>query len=511
MNLLVLITTSGLGSRLGEITKYTNKCLVRIDDKPAISHIIESYPENTDFVITLGHFGSHVKQFLDLAYPDKAIKYVSIDNYQGQGSSLGHSVLCAKDYINQPFIFNACDSILKDFYPASGNYVVGAKKEDYSHYRTFNVTDNVVRKINEKGEIKFDYAYTGVCGVEDYEKFFNTLEKLENNHELSDVHVLNEMMKDENFSVIESKEWYDIGNSKELNNTRVKFKSSYQVLDKPQESIYFFDDYVIKFFSDSKIAKNRVERANYLQGLVPNIVASTENFYKYEKREAKLLADDVNIKSFLSLLDWSKEHLWKPTVHPDFDNLCYKFYHDKTLERVNQYLKNFGDSSKYINGLHVSHINSLLDLVDFDYLSHGTPVTFHGDFILDNILHDYRNFYLLDWRQDFQGCLHAGDVYYDLAKLNHNLILNHHVLNNDLFTIEDGTFIKCDVLTPYINILCQQKYHEWLDANGFDVNKVKILTAIIWINMAPLHEYPLSKFLFNFGKYNLCKELTNDL
>jgi maleate cis-trans isomerase len=84
-------------------------------------------------------------------------------------------------------------------------------------------------------------------------------------------------------------------------------------------------------------------------------------------------------------------------------------------------------------------------------------------------------------------------------------------LNNELFTIEDGTFIKCDVLTPYINILCQQKYHEWLDANGFDLNKVKILTAIIWINMAPLHEYPLSKFLFNFGKYNLCKELTNDL
>jgi NDP-sugar pyrophosphorylase family protein len=290
-----LITTSGLGSRLGEITKYTNKCLVRIDDKPAISHIIESYPENTDFVITLGHFGSHVKQFLDLAYPDKAIKYVSIENYQGQGSSLGHSILCAKDYINQPFIFNACDSILKDFYPASGNYVVGAKKEDYSHYRTFNVTDNVVRKINEKGEIKFDYAYTGVCGVEDYKKFFDTLEKLENNHELSDVHVLNEMMKDENFSVIESKEWYDIGNSKELNNTRAKFKSSYEVLDKPQESIYFFNDYVIKFFSDSKIASNRVERAEYLQGLVPNIVASTENFYKYEKKDAKLLAKQIYI------------------------------------------------------------------------------------------------------------------------------------------------------------------------------------------------------------------------
>ena len=508
---LVLLTTSGLGSRLGEITKYTNKSLVRIDDKPAISHIIESYPKNTKFIITLGHFGSHVKQFLEIAYPEKDFIFVNVDNYQGPGSSLGYSILRARDYIDQPFIFNACDSILKDFNPENGNYVVGAKKQDYSQYRTFNVTDGVVRKINEKGDLKFDYAYTGVCSVENYKRFFEILSELENNNELSDVHVLNELMKEEQFSLIESKEWFDIGNSKELLNTRNNFKSSYEVLDKPQESIYFFDDYVIKFFSDSTISKNRVKRAEYLNGLVPNIVAHSENFYKYEKQDADLLAKDINIKSFLSLLDWSKTHLWAPSIHDNFDDLCFKFYHDKTYERVNTYLKNYGDGSKYINGIHVSHINSLLDLVDFDYLSHGTPVTFHGDFILDNILHDYRRFYLLDWRQDFQGCLHAGDVYYDLAKLNHNLILNHHVLNNELFTIEDGTHIKCDVLTPYVNILCQEKYHEWLDNNGFDVNKVKILTALIWINMAPLHEYPLSKFLFNFGKYNLCRELTNDL
>ena len=508
---LVLLTTSGLGSRLGEITKHTNKSLVRIDDKPAISHIVESYPKNTKFIVTLGHFGSHVRQFLEMAYPDKEFEFVNVDNYQGPGSSLGHSILCAKKYIDEPFIFNACDSILKDFKPEYGNYVVGAKKQDYSQYRTFNVSDDIVRKINEKGDLKFDFAYTGVCSVENYVRFFEILENLENNSELSDVHVLNELMKEEQFYLVESKEWFDIGNSKELLNTRTNFKSSYEVLDKPQESIYFFDNYVIKFFSDSKIAENRVNRAAYLNGLVPNIVAHSENFYKYEKQEAELLANDVNIKTFLSLLDWSKTNLWKPTIHDNFDSLCFQFYHDKTYERVNAYLKNHGDGSKYINGIHVPHINSLLDLVDFDYLSHGSPVTFHGDFILDNILHDYRRFYLLDWRQDFQGCLHAGDVYYDLAKLNHNLILNHHVLNNELFTVEDGTHIKCDVLTPYVNILCQQKYHEWLDNNGFDLNKVKLLTALIWINMAPLHEYPLSKFLFNFGKYNLCRELTNDL
>ena len=85
----VLITTSGLGSRLGELTDYTNKCLVRVTDKPAISHIVESYPTNTSFVITLGHFGSHVKQFLQLAYPERNFTFIEIDKYKGEGSSLG--------------------------------------------------------------------------------------------------------------------------------------------------------------------------------------------------------------------------------------------------------------------------------------------------------------------------------------------------------------------------------------------------------------------------------------
>ena len=130
-------------------------------------------------------------------------------------------------------------------------------------------------------------------------------------------------------------------------------------------------------------------------------------------------------------------------------------------------------------------------------------------FILDNILYDGEEFKLLDWRQDFQGCLDAGDVYYDLAKLNHNLTLNHNVLDNNLFTINslDSKNIRCDVLTPSINLECQKRYYIWLEQNRFSVRKVKLLTSIIWLNMSPLHEYPLNRFLFHFGKYNLLLNL----
>ena len=49
----ILITTSGIGSRLGELTDYINKSLVRIGNKPALSLIIDNYPKNTEFVVTL--------------------------------------------------------------------------------------------------------------------------------------------------------------------------------------------------------------------------------------------------------------------------------------------------------------------------------------------------------------------------------------------------------------------------------------------------------------------------
>ena len=77
----ILIPTSGLGARLGNLTRYTNKALIKIGDKAVISHIIDLYPHD-EFVITLGYYGDHVKQFLEMAYPDKKFEYVHRILYQ---------------------------------------------------------------------------------------------------------------------------------------------------------------------------------------------------------------------------------------------------------------------------------------------------------------------------------------------------------------------------------------------------------------------------------------------
>ncbi len=39
-------------------------------------------------------------------------------------------------------------------------------------------------------------------------------------------------------------------------------------------------------------------------------------------------------------------------------------------------------------------------------------------------------------------------------------------------------------------------YKDWLYNNGYDVNKVKLITAIIFLNMSPLHYEKFGKMLW---------------
>ena len=506
----VLITTSGLGSRLGELTDYTNKCLIRIGDKPAISYIIESYPLDTKFVITLGHYGSHVKQFLQLAYPNYNFTFIEIDKYKGEGSSLGYSILKCKKELNCPFIFHASDTIVKNYKvtPPLFNYVIGCLKENPFQYRTLNVIDKKLVKISEKdvlfGSNSSHSSYIGVCGIKDYNLFFTHLETLTSTQEdISDVHSINQMLNSVEFNVIKTSNWFDTGNTTELIKTRKLFKSNIEVLDKKDESIFFFDDFVIKFFYNSKINKNRVIRAYNLKGLVPEIIDSTENFYKYKTAKGTLFSKSVRANKFLNFLNWSQINLWKSKEKIDFKNNCYDFYITKTENRITEYLKDNIEANQ-INGETIPPVLNLLDSLDKNWLSDGIPSQFHGDFILDNIIETKDNFCLIDWRQDFAGNLEIGDIYYDLAKLNHNLTINHDIVNKNLFEHSPS---NCYILVNSTLNECKKLLHSFINKNGYDLKKVEILTSIIWLNMAPLHEYPFNNFLFNFGKYNLYKNL----
>lgn len=510
----VLLTASGIGQRLGDLTKYSNKSLVRIGKKPAISYIIESFPIETPFIITLGHFGDQVKQFLELAYPERSFTFVWIDKYVGSGSSLAYSILKAKDYITGPFIFHCCDTILNSALPAltSFDWMAGYKTNNSSQYVSLVVNSGQISKIKDKGELAYDYSYVGVAGIYHWREFFQCLEKAysdnPNNDQLSDVIGLKGLLNEYPISCVDLPFWLDIGNADGLKFARENIKDRFEILDKLEESIFLFDDFVIKFFSNSEVCKNRVERAKLLNGLVPEILGSSGNFYKYKLAKGELLARCVNEDIFGNLLDWAKINLWKK-LEENITLKCHDFYYEKTLQRVGKFYQqtDIVDEKTIINGIEVPRLQELLKEIDWERLCGAGGYQFHGDFILDNIIYEDGKFILLDWRQDFAGDLQLGDMYYDLAKLNHNTVFNHDLVNRNLFEIEIGKEIKCDILRSHILVGCQNVLFKFAQENKLDVWKIKILTCLIWLNMASLHHYPLNIFLYYFGKFNLFKEL----
>ncbi len=511
----VLLTASGLGSRLGSITDYTNKSLVRIGTKPAISYIVESYPDDIPIVVTLGHFGEHVKDFLQLAYPAKIFEFVEIDKYSGEGSSLGYSMLQSKHLLQCPFIFHACDTITQDIIPAPDhNWMAGHSLPESSQYRTLQVRAGNVFKINEKGEINYDYVYVGLAGIKDYQSFWQALEQVFQasslNSSISDCHAL--ALMSEQVKILPLKTWYDIGNTTSLKHAREYLGSNFKILDKVDENIFIFDKFVIKFFHDKTICNNRVERVGYLNQTTPSILGHSDNFYKYTLAEGELLSETLTPATTKQFLSYVQSKLWSnKKVDSSFEKICYDFYITKSRSRVKKYLSSINrdiDISTSINGINIPPVEELLDQLEKQDIYSTVKTYFHGDFILDNIIDGPEGFTLIDWRQDFGGEVEYGDVYYDLAKFNHNLTFNHDIVNRGLYSVEeDGDTVKVDILVSKRLLECQEIFHTFVKEQGYSLERIQLLTAVIWINMAPLHEYPLSKFLFNFGKYNLYKFL----
>lgn len=507
----VLLTTSGIGSRLGNLTKYTNKSLVRIGRKPAISYIVENYPRDTHFVLTLGHYGDQVRQYFQLAHPDLNVTFVEVDKYDGPGSSLLYSISRARKELDEPFVFHACDTVVHDPVPTSltADWLGGFRSRGSSHYRTFNVAGLKVLRLNDKGEKTSDYDYIGILGVKHFDRFWKHAETaLRNGGTPSDYEVILAMMEEGiEFQSQVFHTWDDIGNIDSLRDARSNAADSFDLLDKDDESIFLFDDKVIKFFYNSTVCKNRVERAKQLAGMVPEVIGATENFYSYRYVPGDLLSRVITAGKMKRLLDWAGDNLWKPVADDGkYASRCMDFYKAKTLERVNRFLENnrVADTAGLINGENVPPVRELIDKIPFSELCSGKPTVFHGDFILENLLETKSGFAMLDWRQDFGGTTAYGDFHYDLAKLNHNLTLDHNAIYHNLYSSTDGeSGRRVEIMIPSIGVDCREVLKQFCAEHAIDWRKIYVLTSLVWLNMSPLHERPLDMFLFYFGKYHL--------
>jgi choline kinase len=114
MKRTVVIPAAGLGARLGDFTKNYSKAMCTLGKMPIISHIIEKFTNEDEIIVLLGYKGDLLEQCVTSCHPDKNIKFVTVDKYEGPGSGLGYSLHCAYDLLQKPFIFWSCDTVTKN-------------------------------------------------------------------------------------------------------------------------------------------------------------------------------------------------------------------------------------------------------------------------------------------------------------------------------------------------------------------------------------------------------------
>lgn len=177
-----LITAAGLGTRLGKLTKNTNKCLLKVGGKPLLMHLVETLNNqsiNQIYIVT-GHCSEQVKDALG----NKA-NYFLNSNYAS--TSLLSSILLAKEeLIGSDFLVMTGDSlmhpkILKSFLETQGQVLasVELKKCDEEDFKAI-IKDNKI--LNMSKEIPLHEAtgeFTALIKVskEASQAFFEEIEE----------------------------------------------------------------------------------------------------------------------------------------------------------------------------------------------------------------------------------------------------------------------------------------------------------------------------------------------
>mgnify|MGYP000958525245 CR=1 FL=1 len=514
----VCILTAGKGTRMGALGQVLNKALHTIDGKAIITHIINKFPADAEFVIGVGFLGDQVRQYLQIAHGNRKISFVEIDNFDGAGSGPGYSLLCCREQLQKPFYFVSCDTLWDNDldWTLDKNWfgVAHVSPADTAHYCNLKVMGTMVVELRDKVRVDDEAyeAFVGLCYIKDFPVFWRALEdteKVAEEHQISNgIRALIAKSDAQALNV----EWTDVGDVAKYK----KAVSRYENYDfsKENEALYIVNRQVIKFFADTAITRCRVVKSKLNPSVFPPITCHEGQFYAYDFQPGETLYQVNNRDTFSWLLDWLGANLWKrQTVDQALmRSTCLKFYQAKTLERLNMYHCKYeqSDAPSVIHGRSVPATNELLSQVPWDRLSDGIACFMHGDLQFDNILFDAekQKFMLLDWRQDFGGHVEFGDLYYDLAKLYGGIILNYDFIKLNLLSYtENEKGIAFDFAQRYQTQNYLQQLREYISVNDYDLTKVRILVALIYLNMSPLHHFPFDKMLYSLGRDLLYTEL----
>jgi NDP-sugar pyrophosphorylase family protein len=510
MKQTVIIATAGLGSRMGKYTTNLNKALLPYKNKPVLGHIIEQFPLDTKFIIPIGYLSEQVKEFCTIAYKDRHIEFVEVDDYTSPKSGTGYSLLKCKDVIDSPFWYVTCDtyfdqSVVDKVRDKDCYFVKTVPAQDTHLYTMFDLNNSFsIHDIKFKEETSSNWrAWTGLVYINDYITFFNDLAE-HNGTEIVPI-----IKKGSDTATLNT--WLDFGSAQQYEDALRK--SQKFDFSKQDEVTYICNNRVVKWWLDSTVAKKKYDKVLANPDVFPANCEYIGNYMAYDFFPGKTLYEFNNPVAFGELLNWLEAKVWKD-CDADIYSASIEFYKTKSLSRINKFLEKYPNLSPVTNidGVNVKDYSYYLNKIDWEYLATTTrPGFLHGDLQFDNIvISDSGEFKIIDWRHEFAGLVEYGDIYYDLAKMAGGLIINYANIKDDNFNIEiDNGSVKLNIPSIDHITVYQEYLKKYILSNNLDYKKVQKLIPIIFWNMSPLHLAPFDLFLWYLG-IKLFAELDNE-
>ena len=240
-----------------------------------------------------------------------------------------------------------------------------------------------------------------------------------------------------------------------------------------------------------------------MEELIPLGFGYTENFMYYNWNEGKSPYELDDLDIYIKFLDVFKEQL--KTIVTSSESDLHTFYELKTKDRMNMFLDKCGNDyftlEHEINGVKRASMKTIIDKFDFTKFNKNSFYTkFHGDLHFDNMIYNENEekFFYIDWRDSFGDSIDSGDVYYDLSKMYGGLLIpydlmkdeNKIIYNEGLYSINFSYTIS-ENLIKFKNV-----YENWILQNGYDLDLIKQITGLIYLNMSPLHDGKFGKMLW---------------
>jgi hypothetical protein len=512
----VFIPAAGRGSRLADAGIGLPKPLLSFAGLPVVAQIIDQYPLEWTIVIALGHAGDLVRESIESVYQDsprlERIRFGYTDSHEHHGKGLTNTILDLRSVIGEePFVFHACDSLVGESdscwleWIEPRDQVLVARPESPGRYRYLQSDD--------EGEHRWIYdwvdsdsssvrVYIGVSHIFDTATFWaKLLESAPASPEGGECLGLDPVSVGQ--VAIGPGRWMDTGSVDGCRRLGAMQFGETNILQKADESIWFTGANVVKMHMDPQFIDGRVKRAHALSPFVPVIKSFGRHTYSYsyvsgDTLSKRLQKTGSSMSAFLSFL----LHFWfdadlprSQDTHRAQDKGRYlEFYRDKTFSRTQSLTGRypmFAQPTK-INGIATPALSAQLESVDWERLTAPLIGRVHGDLHPENVVLTYQGeFLLLDWRQEVAGSRGAfGDVYYDLGKLAHGLRVDHGVVSRGQYCVSrtGPAEVQYTIASTPGKVEAYEALRLFCEQQGFDWSRVLLIEALIYLNIAVLHE-----------------------